>query len=94
MQRFFCHSLHFPIAPASLSLSPSLQRVVLPLTWVLIRGQYQGGVLKVRIVVQSHLHGMSCQFKSTESKGPGRDAKLGHQIQGGKLRIKTKPQPR
>lgn len=52
-----------------------------------------GGVLEVRIVVQSHLNGMSCQCESTESKGPSREAKLGHQVQGDKLRIKTKPQP-
>lgn len=36
---------------------------------------------------------MSCQFKLTESKGPEREDKVGHRIQGEKLRIKTKPQP-
>lgn len=63
------------------------------LAWDLPHGQHPDMVLEIGRVAQSHLIGMSCQFKSTESKGPERKAEVGHQIQGEKIRIKTKPQP-
>lgn len=63
------------------------------LTWAVPPGQNQDGGLETGRVAQSPLHGMSCQLGSPESTGPNREAKRGHPIQGGELRIKTKPWP-
>lgn len=95
MKRFFCCSFHFPklhkqsYSAKLLFLTPPSGETLWPSLGICL----MASTLEIGRVAQSHLNGMSCQFKLTESKGPERKAEVGYQIQGEKIRIKTKPQP-